>query len=97
MTSENLAIVFAPNLLRSPVETPDLFITDTSAKNNMMVTLIDEYEYFFGEYDQEELSASEVLEAEKVIELEQLPPHPPRKSTAWEKKQTNKQTAITIS
>lgn len=61
MTSKNLAMVFAPNLLRSKEDELTTMITDSPHAQSLMKTLIDEYHYFF-EDDQSSSHGEEVDE-----------------------------------
>jgi hypothetical protein len=47
MTSSNLAMVFAPNLLRSSLEDVNMSIADNSASSAIMISLIDNYSQLF--------------------------------------------------
>eukprot|EP01128_Nolandella_sp_AFSM9_P003400 TRINITY_DN1461_c0_g1_i1.p1 TRINITY_DN1461_c0_g1~~TRINITY_DN1461_c0_g1_i1.p1 ORF type:complete len:450 (+),score=85.29 TRINITY_DN1461_c0_g1_i1:174-1352(+) len=48
MTVDNLAIVFAPNLLRPLVETTDTILGDAKYATDVIAALIDDWESFFG-------------------------------------------------
>ena len=54
MRPANLAICFAPNLLRPPVESPDIVIGDSPHANSLIATLITHSDYFFGGHDDSE-------------------------------------------
>jgi hypothetical protein len=49
MTSANIAICFAPNLLRMRNESLKYMMSDTPHANTLMQTLIEEFDYFFKE------------------------------------------------
>lgn len=62
MRPANLAIVFAPNLLRPPIESPEIVIGDSPHANGLISTLISQSSIFFGE------NGEVVEEAEEVEE-----------------------------
>lgn len=49
MTPNNVAIVFAPNILRPPNENVSLALLDCAASNNLVRCMIEEYDLIFGE------------------------------------------------
>jgi hypothetical protein len=50
MNAANLAMVFAPNLLRPPEENFSETIADTPHASQILETLIHEFNYFFGDF-----------------------------------------------
>jgi hypothetical protein len=49
MTPNNVAIVFAPNILRPPNENVSLALLDCASSNNLVRCMIEEYDLIFGE------------------------------------------------
>jgi hypothetical protein len=47
MNNANLAMVFAPNLLRSQDDSVNACIADTPHASKMMETMLDQYDYLF--------------------------------------------------
>jgi hypothetical protein len=49
MTPNNVAIVFAPNILRPPNENVSLALLDCATSNNLVRCMIEDYDLIFGE------------------------------------------------
>jgi len=61
MTVDNIAIVFAPNLLRPAVETPESMLMEMPASISVISTLIDKYQVIFGDDDKSSAATATAL------------------------------------
>lgn len=76
MNSGNLAIVFAPNLLRSPrPQKPQEMIKDSKHSNDLMKTLIEQSKYFFEGVEEQPKPIEEVSQVDKDMLATLAPPN----------------------
>lgn len=90
MDSQNLAIVFAPNLLRTREQDIRIMLGDTPHASGLMNTLILEYKYLFEDIDDEDSSQNKVNNLKSSKEepntkgssnlLSNIPKPPPKKN-----------------